>query len=80
MSVVKELSCKWIISGYDHIRSSPEIIRNGFKKAGIISAIEHVYVTVIHGNQSVFRDLSLRAVSWSLFVRQTSDLFDKESF
>ena len=41
MSVVKELSCKWIMSGYDHIRSSPEIIRNGFKKAGIISAIEH---------------------------------------
>ena len=28
------------MSGYDHIRSSPEIIRNGFKKAGIISAIE----------------------------------------
>ena len=40
MSVVKELSCKWIMSGYDHIRSSPEIVRNGFKKAGIISAIE----------------------------------------
>ena len=40
MSVVKELSCMWIMSGYDHMRSSPEIIRNGFKKAGIISAIE----------------------------------------
>ena len=38
------------------------------------------YVTVIHGNHSVFRDLSLRAVSWLLFARQTSDLFDKESF
>ena len=41
MSVVKELSCKWIMSANDHIRSSPEIIKNGFKKAGIISAIEH---------------------------------------
>ena len=50
MSVVKQLSCMWIMSGYaefgadqdayDHMRSSPEIIRNGFKKAGIISAIE----------------------------------------
>ena len=38
------------------------------------------YITVVHGNQSVFQDLSLRAVSWSLFARQTSDLFDKESF
>ena len=31
MSVVKELSCKWIMYGYDHICSSPEIIRNGFQ-------------------------------------------------
>ena len=29
------------MSGYNHIRFSPEIIRNRFKKAGIISAIEH---------------------------------------
>ena len=29
------------MSGYNYIRSSPEIIRNGFNKAGIISAIEH---------------------------------------
>ena len=41
ISVVKELSCKRIMSGYDHNRSSPEIIKNGFKKAEIISAIEH---------------------------------------
>ena len=40
MSVVKELSCKWITSGYNHIHCSPDIL-NGFKKAGIISAIEH---------------------------------------
>ena len=29
--------------------------------------------------QAVFRDLFLRAVSWS-FARRTSDLFDEESF
>ena len=41
MSIVKELSCKWIMSAYDHIHCSPEIVRNGFMKAGIISAIEN---------------------------------------
>jgi hypothetical protein len=41
MSIVKELSCKWIMSAYDHIRSSPEIVKNGFKKAGIVNAIEN---------------------------------------
>ena len=40
MSVVLELSCKWIMSGYDHIRSSQEIVKHRFKKAGIISAID----------------------------------------
>ena len=29
------------MSAYDHIRCSPEIVRNGFMKAGIISAIEN---------------------------------------
>ena len=41
MSTVKELSRKWIMSAYDHIRSSPEIVKNGFKKAGITYAIEN---------------------------------------
>ena len=40
MSVVKELSSRWIMSAYDYIRSSPDIIRNGFRKAGITSTIE----------------------------------------
>ena len=30
MSIVKELSCRWIMSAYDHIRSSSEIVKNGF--------------------------------------------------
>ena len=41
MSVVKELSSRWIVSAYDYIRSSPEIVLNGFRKAGITSAIEY---------------------------------------
>ena len=41
MSVVKELSYRWILSAYDHIRSSSEIVKNGFKKAGITSAVEN---------------------------------------
>ena len=41
MSLIKELSCKWLVSTYDHIRSHPEIIQNGFRKAGITSALEN---------------------------------------
>ena len=39
MSLIKEHSCKWLVSAYDHIRSHPDIIVNGFKKAGIIDAL-----------------------------------------
>ena len=41
MSVMKELSAHWIVSACDHIRSHAEIITNGFKKAGIVDAIDH---------------------------------------
>ena len=40
MSIVKELSSRWILSAYDYICSSPDIVRNGFRKAGIATAIE----------------------------------------
>ena len=40
MSVIKEHSCKWLVSAYDHIRSHPDIILNGFRKAGIINVLE----------------------------------------
>ena len=40
MSVMKELSSRWFISAYDHIRSNPDIVKNGFKKAGITEALE----------------------------------------
>lgn len=37
---MKELSSHWFISAYDHIGSNPDIIKNGFKKAGITEAFE----------------------------------------
>ena len=37
---VKELSSRWFISAYDHIQSNPDIVKNGFKKAGITEALE----------------------------------------
>ena len=36
----KAPSAKWIVSMYDYLWSRPEIIINGFKKAGIIQAIK----------------------------------------
>ena len=40
MSVMKELSSQRFISAYDHIQSNPDIVKNGFKKAGISDALE----------------------------------------
>ena len=40
MSVMKELNSRWFISAYDHIQSNPDIVKNGFKKAGITEALE----------------------------------------
>ena len=37
---MKELSSRWFISAYDHIQSNPDIVKNGFKKAGITEALE----------------------------------------
>ena len=40
MSVMKELSSRWFISAHDHIRANPDIVKNGFKKAGITDALK----------------------------------------
>ena len=37
MSVVKPLGAGWMIGLYDHMKSKPEIIKNGFRHAGIAS-------------------------------------------
>ena len=36
MSVVKPLSARWMVSTCEYIKGKPEIIKNGFKEAGII--------------------------------------------
>ena len=35
LSIVKPLGARWIVKVYDYMKSNPEIIRNGFKGAGI---------------------------------------------
>ena len=40
MSLMKELSSRWFISAYDHIRYNPDIVKHGFKKTGITKALE----------------------------------------
>ena len=57
MSVMKELSGRWIVSACDHIRSHPEII-NGLKKAGIVEAIADpdTISTSTHGDLPVADD------------------------
>ena len=42
MSVIKPLSATWFISAYDYIHSSPDIICNGFRAAGIFHILNVV--------------------------------------
>jgi predicted Zn-ribbon and HTH transcriptional regulator len=35
MSVVKPLSARWMVGVYDYMKSNPDMIKNGFDKAGI---------------------------------------------
>ena len=44
MSVVKPLSANWFISAYDYIHSSPDIICNGFRAAGIFHILNMVLI------------------------------------
>lgn len=39
-SIMKEVEAMWMVSAYDYIKSSSTIIQNGFKKAGILDAVE----------------------------------------
>ena len=38
--IMKEVEAMWMVSAYDYIKSSSTIIQNGFKKAGILDAVE----------------------------------------
>ena len=40
LSAIKTVSAKWIVSMYDYLRSKPDIVTKGFRKAGIIHATE----------------------------------------
>jgi len=37
MGVMKPLGAQWILKMYDHLLAHPDIIRNGFKAAGIVN-------------------------------------------
>ena len=39
LSTVKPLSAGWIESMYNYFKTKPELIKNGFKEAGIISCL-----------------------------------------
>ena len=38
--VLKELEAKWMLSAYDYLKFRRCIVENGFKKAGIMEAVE----------------------------------------
>ena len=40
LSVMKELDAKWIVSSYDYLSDNTTIGYNGYKKTGIIDAIQ----------------------------------------
>ena len=40
IAVMRELGAQWLVGFYDHVRSHPELVINGFKEAGILNAIE----------------------------------------
>ena len=40
MSQMKPLGAQWLIQMYDHLFAHPEIIKNGFKEAGIVDFLK----------------------------------------
>ena len=43
MSVIKPSSANWILFAYDCVRSAPDIVHNGFCKAGIVDPLKDVH-------------------------------------
>ena len=37
LSVMKPIGAKWLVELYDYMKSKPEIVKNGFKEAGILN-------------------------------------------
>jgi hypothetical protein len=51
--VMKELGAKWLTALYDNFKGRPELITNGFKKAGIVDALE----AGEHSDEDPFADI-----------------------
>jgi len=39
ISVMKPLGAKWLVDLYDYLKDKPEIIKNGFKEAGLLECV-----------------------------------------
>ena len=39
LSVIKPLCAKWMVALHDHIKSNPDLVKNGFKEAGIFDCL-----------------------------------------
>lgn len=39
LSRIKPLHAQWMVTLYNHIKSNPDIVKNGFKKAGILDSL-----------------------------------------
>ena len=39
LSVIKPLGAKWMVALHDHIKSNPDLVKNGFKEAGIFDCL-----------------------------------------
>ena len=40
LSIMKPLGAKWVIELYDHLKGKPDVIKNGFKEAGIFDCVK----------------------------------------
>ena len=42
LTAIKPLSASWLVSFYDYLKNKPNLIRNGFKEAGIIDCLSSI--------------------------------------
>ena len=40
LSVMKPLGAKWLVDLFDYLKGKPDIIKNGFKEAGILDCVK----------------------------------------
>lgn len=49
LSVLKPMGAKWLVNAFPCIQDNPDMIKNGFKDAGIAGALS----SLIHNNNSI---------------------------